>query len=55
MPPLLTIAEVAQALRCSKRTVEHLVSARSIRVVRIGRMVRFRPEDVAQFVERKTR
>ncbi len=55
MPTLLTIDEVAAALRCSKRTVENLVSSRSIRVVRIGRMVRVRQEDLQQFVERRAR
>jgi excisionase family DNA binding protein len=49
-PLLLTMAEVAEALRCSASTVERLVRDGSLPVRRLGRSVRVRPEDLEAFV-----
>jgi excisionase family DNA binding protein len=48
---LLTIDEVAEVLRVSVRTMRRLVACRSLPFIRVGRLVRFRPEDVRRFLE----
>lgn len=48
---LLTIDEVAEVLRISVRTMRRLVACRSLPFIRVGRLVRFRPEDVRRFLE----
>lgn len=50
MEKLLTLAQVAEQLQISERTLRHLVRERRIECVRIGRLVRFRPEAVAAYV-----
>jgi excisionase family DNA binding protein len=47
--PLLTRAEVAGLLKVTPRTVQKL----NIRQVRIGRAVRYRPEDVQRYIDRR--
>ena len=47
---LLTLAEVAERLRLSRRTVERLVKAGRIRPVRIGRRVLVTERELAAFV-----
>jgi len=49
---LLTRAQVAERLGVSPRTVARLVACGQLPCVRIGRLARFRPVDVAGFVER---
>ena len=46
VPPtrLLTVAEAAKILNVSLRTVRRLISDGRLAVVRIGRLVRVRPE-----------
>lgn len=46
LQPLLTLGEVAEILNVSPKTVRRLVARRGIPCVRLGRMVRFRPQDV---------
>lgn len=41
---LLTAKEVAMILHVSERTVRRLISEKRLRVVRIGRSVRIRPD-----------
>ncbi len=48
---LLTSEQVAHKLHVSPRTVARLVSRGELRVVKLGRAVRFRPDDVAELVE----
>ncbi len=53
-PILLTAREAAQALACGERTLWSLTSPRGpIPVVKLGRLVRYRPSDLAAFVERR--
>jgi excisionase family DNA binding protein len=49
---LLTRAQVAERLGVSPRTVARLVACGQLPCVRIGRLARFRPVDVAALVER---
>lgn len=49
--PLLTLAEVARALACSKRTVEAWASSGRLPVLRLSRgIVRVAPADLAAFL-----
>lgn len=50
---LLRITEVASQLGLSKRSVTNLLAARELAVVKIGRAVRFRQEDIDTFIGRK--
>ena len=47
---LLTLAEVADLLRLSEKTVHRLVSARRMPCVRVGRSVRFVSGDVLRWL-----
>jgi len=49
--PLLTVTEVAEVLRLSVRSVRRLILENKLRVVRIGRAVRVRPEDLRSFLD----
>jgi excisionase family DNA binding protein len=54
--PLLTRHEAAEALHQSLRTVDENIANGSIKVVRIGRSVRIRPEALEEFIDaRETR
>lgn len=48
--PLLTVADVAEVLRLSVRTVRRLIAEKQLRVVRVGRSVRVRPKDLRSFL-----
>ncbi len=48
--PLLTIGEVAQTLRVSRRTIRRLIATRALPCVRVGGQLRFDPADVVRFV-----
>jgi excisionase family DNA binding protein len=48
---LLTAAEVAGILQLSVRTVRRLIAEEGLRVVRIGRAVRVRGEDLRSFLD----
>ena len=50
MIPLLTPAEAAGILRVSTKTLQRLAKA-GLRSVRVGRSIRYRPDDLAQFLE----
>ena len=49
--PLLTVADVAEVLRLSVRSVRRLVDEKLLQVIRIGRAVRVRPEDLRSFLD----
>ena len=49
--PLMTIRGSADALDVSTRTVSRLIAAGTLPAVRIGRLVRIRPEDLATLVK----
>ncbi len=47
---LLTLAQVAQRLALSRRTVQRLIAAGELRAVRFGRAVRVTERELAAFV-----
>jgi excisionase family DNA binding protein len=49
---LLNTDEAAASLSISRRTLQELVSAREVGCVKIGRAVRFHPDDLAAFVDK---
>ena len=49
---LMNVYEVARYLGVSTRTVFRLVSRGELEAVRVGKLLRFRPEDVERFVKR---
>ena len=51
---LVTSIEAADRLGCSERMVRKLVQTRQVPFVRVGRLVRFRPEDLDRYVEAHT-
>lgn len=51
---LLTPQEVADFLQVSRWTVYDQVRKGQLKAVRIGKGLRFRPEEVERFVNRKT-
>lgn len=52
LPVLWTRTETAQALGISLKTLDRLVRNRHLKCIRLGpSTVRFRPEDVVQFLE----
>jgi excisionase family DNA binding protein len=50
MDRLLTLAEVAERLNTTPRHVRRLVFERRIAYRKLGRYVRFHPDDVAEYV-----
>jgi excisionase family DNA binding protein len=52
---LLDTNECAAALGIGRRTLQERVAACEIAVVKIGKSVRFHPDDIAAFVERNRR
>lgn len=48
---LLNRAQAAAQLGVALRTIDELISNGSLKVVRIGRAVRFRPESLQDFIE----
>ena len=51
MSALLTYAEVCARLHITKPTARALVARGDLRIVRIGRAVRIRSEDVDRFID----
>ena len=51
MEQLLTIQQVAGYLKISSRTVRRLVERRAMPCVRFGRVLRFREQDIARWIE----
>ncbi len=47
---LYEMSQVAQILRCSRKTIYRLISSGRLGAVRWGRSYRFRREDVQEFV-----
>ncbi len=47
---LYAMSQVAQILRCSRKTIYRLISSGRLGAVRWGRSYRFRREDVQEFV-----
>jgi excisionase family DNA binding protein len=48
---LLTVEDVADALKASETTAKRLISSGKLPSVHIGRSVRVRPSDLQKFIE----
>jgi len=48
---LLTVADVAEILRLSVRTVRRLIAEDELKVIRVGRSVRVQAEDLRSFID----
>lgn len=48
---LLTVREVAEAIRVSNMTVYRLIRSGALQAVRVGRSFRIRPSDVDGFLD----
>lgn len=51
---LLTVQDVADRLKVSESTVRRLIDQGAIPIVRIGRQIRIRPEDVEKYIKQQT-
>lgn len=51
LAPLLNMSQVAELLSIGKRKVWELTNCHELRSVRIGRALRYRPQDVRAFIE----
>lgn len=47
--PLLTVPQAARALSVCRRTVENLISRRSLAAIKVGKSVRVESEELARF------
>jgi excisionase family DNA binding protein len=47
---LLDCSQVADILGCSLRTVRRITELRTIPFVKVGRLVRFRPQDIERYI-----
>ena len=50
---LLTILQVADILQASTRTVRRFIESGELEVVRVGRLVRIRPEALTAFLDKR--
>ena len=50
---LLTVKDVAQFLQCSIRKVQRMIDTGELEAIRIGRLVRVRPEALQALIESK--
>lgn len=53
-PTFYTVDQACKMLQVCRRTLLKLVSARDIPHMRVGSQIRFTPEHLAKFTERKT-
>lgn len=49
---VLTLSEVAEFLRISKDSAKNLVTLGYLKCIRIGRLYRFRKEDIVDFLNK---
>lgn len=52
MEKLLSLSETAEILGIKQPTLYNWISEERITVVKVGRLVKFDPEDVRQFIEK---
>lgn len=55
MSQLLTIAEAAEVLHVSRRTVQRLIAARELRVVKVRRSTRVSADELARYAKARER
>jgi excisionase family DNA binding protein len=51
---LLTISDVAEELAVSQATVRRLVLGGKLKYVRVGKLMRFNPDDLCQYIKEAT-
>ena len=49
---LLTLGEVAEQLRCTRRSVERQIAARQLAAIHVGRAVRVERQELEAFIDR---
>lgn len=54
-PPLLGVPEIAAYLSISERAVRDLVSRRQLPVIKIGKRIRVRPDELDAYLTANTR
>ena len=54
LPRLLSIGQLAERLGTTPRHVRRLVAERRVPFVKVGRLVRFDPDDIAPLARRQT-
>jgi excisionase family DNA binding protein len=50
LPPIMTMKEVAEILRCQESTVERYIHVHELKAIQIGRERRIRGEDLFDFI-----
>jgi excisionase family DNA binding protein len=50
---LLTTNEACAFLGIGKRTIQERVAARELAIIKIGKLVRFHPDDLRAFIDKK--
>ena len=50
LPRLLSLEDTAEVLGCSMKTLRRLIEAKKLPVVRLGRLIRVHPEDLARLI-----
>lgn len=50
--PRLSIAQVAELWGCSHQHVRNLVHSKRLTCIRVGKLIRFRPEDLRDYEDR---
>lgn len=52
--PLWTLPDLIQALSISERHARHLIFTKSLPVIRVGRLLRFDPDQIAAWLDERT-
>lgn len=52
-PSLLDVAELAERLRVTERFVRRLVDERRIPFLKVGKFIRFDPEEISKWIDDK--
>ena len=55
LPKLLDITELAEHLGTSQRHLRRLIAERRIPYVKVGRLIRFDPDEITQWLDRGRR
>ncbi len=50
LPRLLSLEETCEILGCSMKTLRRLIAAKTLPVVRLGRLIRVHPEDLTRLI-----
>lgn len=50
LPRLLSLEDTAEVLGCSMKTLRRMIEAKTLPVVRLGRLIRVHPEDLTRLI-----